>query len=1012
MHQEQISFPKFWLMTSIPNEHKSFKLIEQRQFPAYETIIYLYKCSYSGASVIYVNNPKDKQNYFATSVHTPVYDDSGISSLVRRMCLNGSKKYPYQRINKLIEPFSGFQHLAGDIDYNATNFQFTSRNKRDFYQVADIILDGIFNPLFTSESFENVCHSVQFEDSDPKKPLIYTGESFNESYLKFKDTNSYMMHEVYKEMMPDSNYKFSLHGNPEEMLNLTLKDVKSYHQRHYQTSNMLFFQFGSFSITDTLEIISNYVRPTSYNMSIESFKQKFWTEPKEVEITVPANDPKTCPYTQYSYVNSWYTHNVIDFTTIHVLQILMLILLDGDDAPLHIELENIGFKQKMTYTLIPTRLCHCIIIEMTDMKRKEAIKLKSKINGILERISHDGFDQERIQTYLSMYELGAKKRSSVVGQDLFYRIHLSWQYNGDLSQIPNFDAIMTNIHRSIKENPKFFEEQLNKYLIQNPHNVKFLVNPDNELVELFDKRMKINLEKRKSKMSEQDIQDLLKRMNQLHELYLHDLPLNSIKISSKEDHIDNYELVKEAKIHKNVKLYIKPLDDISYVTFKVEMPLCHKYYMYLPLLLQYLTICGTKGMRRNEFRKRLAATTPHISFNYDIQSNSDQNDPLIQIIFSFSSLNKNVEKTLSLLDQLLLSPDLDDVSLLKPILNKLTDVMSINNEEMLTYYMSGDISEVAAAMDSLRGVKLFNFYIGLMESGEFSKALSCIQCLYYDWFLHGIFSAILHCSWEHDSNLKKISSLVEKLNSRSKISQENIKISHLYTIQRSVYFKSRYEESVVIVTFPIPHISNPKSSIYDVLATYIDNITFDKYPIEYQKLSSCSIKTEFAPKAGYLSFVMIYQGDGNLVLSWCRQILDSIAKGEIIEDDLNKAILQTLMIIDSARAPHEYGLKYFEISPENVFLEKRDQIIHVTRDQIIEEAKALQHSEWRIGIRSSQAITPIPKGFTILSTSYKIVPFKTRLYDIFHKNASFLMVLLFIWFLRYAKEIVERHWPF
>ena len=166
----------------------SFTLIEERFIHEIDSTAGLYRHDATGARLLSLSN-KDENKAFGIGFRTPPSRSDGVAHILEHSVLCGSKKYPVK------EPF--VELLKGSLNtfLNAftypdkTVYPVASTNKKDFYNLVDVYLDAVFNPLISEDTFrqEGWHYEVDPETGD----LSYKGVVFNEMKGAYSDPDDF-----------------------------------------------------------------------------------------------------------------------------------------------------------------------------------------------------------------------------------------------------------------------------------------------------------------------------------------------------------------------------------------------------------------------------------------------------------------------------------------------------------------------------------------------------------------------------------------------------------------------------------------------------------------------------------------------------------------------------------------------------------------------------------------------------------------------------------------------------
>ena len=225
----------------------------------------------SGLGLIHLEKD-DPNNYFCISFNTPPTSSNGVAHILEHCVLKGSKKYPLKElfVKLLSTSFTSFLNAFTYDDH--TMYPLGSTNLVSFYQLMDIYLDVVFNPLLTHETF--LTEGIRFE-KDPASNIIFSGVVFNEMKGSMSDKDRILYEKMLKALYPDSPLAFNSGGDPREIISLTYDQLLSFHKSYYVPANAKIVLYGNQPIEESLKTISRFVKSDIGTKTSISNKIKF-----------------------------------------------------------------------------------------------------------------------------------------------------------------------------------------------------------------------------------------------------------------------------------------------------------------------------------------------------------------------------------------------------------------------------------------------------------------------------------------------------------------------------------------------------------------------------------------------------------------------------------------------------------------------------------------------------------------------------------------------------------------
>src|SRR5918994_3919165 len=213
-----------------------FELVREQIIPELNSTALLYRHVKTGAELLSLSND-DENKVFGISFRTPPPDSTGIAHILEHSVLGGSKKYP------LKEPFvqlvkGSLKTFLNAMTYpDRTVYPVASTNLQDFYNLVDVYLDAVLNPLITPHHLDQEGWHYELESVDA--PLKYKGVVFNEMKGAYSSPDGVLYRSSQQALFPDNGYGLDSGGDPAVIPQLTYEQFKQFHTTYYHPSNAL-----------------------------------------------------------------------------------------------------------------------------------------------------------------------------------------------------------------------------------------------------------------------------------------------------------------------------------------------------------------------------------------------------------------------------------------------------------------------------------------------------------------------------------------------------------------------------------------------------------------------------------------------------------------------------------------------------------------------------------------------------------------------------------------------------
>ena len=195
----------------------------------------------SNGLICFTATGPEAKRFFGTSVFTPARSCNGEQHVLEHMIVSGSKKFPDPNIYTQTHATSDSSPGACTY-YNRTWYYGSSLSDAGLKATASILLDGMFNPLLSLESFKAESFRLIYERTRKGSVLTYpAGVVFNEMRQSYLHPANVALRNAVAHLFPEALPQIDFAGSPEGLQRLRHKDILEYHQRFYYPENAVYF---------------------------------------------------------------------------------------------------------------------------------------------------------------------------------------------------------------------------------------------------------------------------------------------------------------------------------------------------------------------------------------------------------------------------------------------------------------------------------------------------------------------------------------------------------------------------------------------------------------------------------------------------------------------------------------------------------------------------------------------------------------------------------------------------
>ncbi|KAG2389181.1 hypothetical protein C9374_014581 [Naegleria lovaniensis] len=627
----------------------------------------------------HVDHPNDHNNFFSISFRTPPTDNTGLTHILEHLVLCGSKKYPVRDafFSMLKRSLSTYMNAftAADI----TSYPFGTQNQKDFYNLMQIYLDAVFNPLLRKLDFTQEGYRFEFQEHDQiQSNLTFKGVVYSEMQGVMGDANNYFAFELNRLLFDRFNnfttnstnpshrynseflkslhsYSFNYGGKPENIIDLKYEDLVAYHKKYYSPNNALIFTYGSFSFIshlnfvkeqqlldqfeDSMEVINVVqVKDSSQDHISSQQVQSLITQPNDIHYFYgPEESIIHNPEKQLKYAMTFFTQQPVNgFFEVFQMRMLDLLLLENPRGPLYqslIEsklaprfLSITGFEKTDLLRKQPT-----FVIGVSEIGESDVAIVEETINKTLTFVIKQGFRKEYVESILNRIEISNKRVSANYGSSLMMEIPPFW-CNGDSHRLEEVIDSETNIKRlrhELTQSPTLFQDLIAKYL-RTDLSLRVVMRPNKNQLNEFKEFEQGTLQQAQSTMSEIEKKQIVSHSVQLKEYQntekLKDIDaiLPSLTLSDIDTSIlyklDPY-IQQGQLMGVNVTTYEQETNGLVHLSINAELwngeniLLDNQLLDLLPFFTYCLTKMGTKELDKTELTERIDMFTGGITSN-------------------------------------------------------------------------------------------------------------------------------------------------------------------------------------------------------------------------------------------------------------------------------------------------------------------------------------------------------------------------------------------------------------
>lgn len=478
---------------------------------------YLLRHRKSGARVVYIEND-DNNKVFSIGFRTPPSDSTGVPHIMEHSVLCGSRNFPAK--DPFVELVKGsLNTFLNAMTYpDKTVYPVASCNDQDFQNLMHVYMDAVFYPNIYEheEIFRQEGWSYQLDSAEDK--LKYNGVVYNEMKGAFSSPEGVLDRVILNTLFPDTSYANESGGDPEVIPELTYEQFLDFHRKYYHPSNSYIYLYGDIDIEEKLHWLD------------QEYLGKYDREP--VDSRIRFQEPfaemqeKVIPYSIASEEseedNTYLSYNKVVGTSLDkelylAFQILDYALLSAPGAPLKKALTDAGIGKDIMGSYdngIYQPIFSVIAKNANEEQKEEFIQV---IEDVLRASVKNGIDTKAIEAGINYYEF--RYREADFGnypKGLMYGLQMmdSWLYDEEKPFI-HIEALDTFEFLKKQIGTGYYEELIQKYLLDNPHGAIVIVTPEKGRTARMEAELEEKLQKYKESLTAEEVEAFVQKTQAL-----------------------------------------------------------------------------------------------------------------------------------------------------------------------------------------------------------------------------------------------------------------------------------------------------------------------------------------------------------------------------------------------------------------------------------------------------------------------------------------------------------------
>lgn len=524
----------------------------------------------------------DVENVFAIAFNTSPVDNTGVPHIIEHSVLCGSKRYPVK------EPFT--EMLKGSLatfinaftTHDYTAYPIASVVPKDYFNLASVYFDAVFNPLMTREAFMQEGWHLELSNSSIKSPLKYNGIVLNEMKGDENDIDVVICREINNALFSRTRRRFNAGGEPDAIPKLTYRKYRNFYRTHYHPSLAKVYLYGNIPTEQKLAFLERELE------TITPFPK-----PPRPLPPAPVRTPWRRPHLKSvryvpelsqdmkkgAWAKAYYLENTYEPLLDSAFSFLEALLQSNPSRPLNRRLMESGLCDSFCISGYDDETLETsYLVALNGVRLENFGKVEKLVDDIFRDAAAHGFSSQEIESVMTRFkhQQAASNDSSVM--PIMEEVFDGWCFG--LSPFIYFDKSdnLKAIEMKIAAEPGWLQHLIKKYFCDNSQTITLRLTPDSKLQKEQNEAEKAILNTIRQKMTRAQLEQVdatarkLKRLQAtpnspkvlatLPTLNLHDIPKASPCVKTVNTRLQNGITLLDVSM---------PVNGISYMSFAIPL---------------------------------------------------------------------------------------------------------------------------------------------------------------------------------------------------------------------------------------------------------------------------------------------------------------------------------------------------------------------------------------------------------------------------------------------------------
>ncbi len=712
--------------------YHGFKLVDKRFVEEVNAACYYFAHEKSSARLLKIA-ADDPNKTFSIAFKTIPQSDCGTPHIMEHSVLNGSENFPVKSPFDVLTKGSLNTFLNAMTGSDITIYPVASMNDKDYFNLMHVYLDAVLNPLIYKDprilKQEGWHHEMASIDGD----VVYKGVVYNEMKGAFSSPTRELDFQIYKNLFPDNGYGYSSGGYPDAIPDLTYEAFLDFHKTYYHPDNSYIFLYGNADLDKELAFINekylyNYTK-SGNDISIKL--QKPFKKMKAHKAFYPVSEGSDTKEQTYLALN-WVAGLNTDRAMVMGLHVLRDVLVGQESAPIRLALQEAGIG-KDVYGSVDDNKQTVFQIVVQNANAEDKDTFYEIVTKTLQDVVEKGLDKKAIEGTINRMEFRLREGDDAhKGLTYNFQALSGWFFAQDPFLSLEYEKPLAKVKKALTTD--YLESLISKYLLDNPHSLLMVLEPDPELQKENNQKVEAELAAFKAGLSAEEKEALVKETQALidyqkredTEEALATIPL--LELSDINPKAEWYA-IEETKAGKTPVLHYDTFTNnviYSNLYFDVRV-LPEALIPYAALLAEVLGNMNTENYTYGDLDIALNIHTGSFSTSLTtfLEDNKDEN-LIPKFVLSSKAVNDKLDKQFELINEILIHTKLDDTDRLKDVLirhqSRLDSRVQRNGYYYSAWRLESYYNKEGYFDEKTRGLNYYWFVTGLTDKFDEKEA--------------------------------------------------------------------------------------------------------------------------------------------------------------------------------------------------------------------------------------------------------------------------------------------------